>query len=98
MLVSYVLLSNYLIFCTAPATGSSLYNSLLLCTVASGAGAVVLLGAFSIPLGFNVFISLFALGEFLILAVQPAVAGLQLWPIPPELRPLSCTIYTVGWW
>lgn len=33
------------------------------------------------------------------LSIQAAIIGLQLWPIPAGLRPLSCTVYTVrGKW
>ena len=52
-----------------PLTGSTLFNSLLLCTVASFVGAAVLLLAFTLQLTFKHFLVVFSIGELMILAI-----------------------------
>jgi MFS family permease len=75
--------------------GSSLRNGLLLCSVALAAGAVFLIGAFSLAHTFGLFCVIFACGEFALFMSQAPSNAVMMWSVLPGLRPLAVSLSVV---
>mmetsp|Transcript_5787 Transcript_5787/g.10034 ORF Transcript_5787/g.10034 Transcript_5787/m.10034 type:complete len:512 (-) Transcript_5787:461-1996(-) len=75
--------------------GSSLRSANLICAGAVGLGLLVLLPAFLATKTFTQFMAAFAAGQLLIFMLQAPAVAVQMWCVPPVLRPLGASLTTV---